>query len=261
MKKMNKEKILSYIYLHSILPQLEEIVEFDETAKDIIRNWNASFQFDVNNGPKVVLIFKEGKLGVKREKISFPTVSFWFPNFRSLNKMMEGKSVVPPWWGFWHIPLLKKFDNLTKKIESYLRPTDEFLKNEENLKFNLKIALYSLLWGIKAVAENDASFKVKRAMATISRFQNYTFQLEILPDGPYGYISVSDGKLLPSKGRYQSPTAILQVKDVEVAKKMFKQELDFMIALGTGDLRIIGLISFVEAISIVMEKLSEYLPK
>lgn len=258
---MDKEKILSYLYLHSILPLLEEIVEFDETAKQIVRDWKSSFQFDVHNGPKVSLRFAEGKLEVKREKGFLPTVAFWFPNFSSLNRMIEGKKVIPPWKGVWHFSLLKKFDSLTKRIEYYLRPEEKLLQQEENLKFHLKLTLWSMLWGIKIVAENDDSFKIKRALSVIHRFPSSVFQIEILPEGPNGYLMVADGKIMPYKGKHPSPTSIFQIKDINIARQMFQRELDFMVGLGTLDLRIIGLIPFAEAISIIMDRLSEYIPK
>jgi hypothetical protein len=259
--KMEKEIILANIYLHSILPLLEDIVEVDKEAQNLIKDWNCSIQFDVSGGPKASLIFKDGKLKAKREKIANPTIAFWFPNVVSLNKMFGEKKVIPPWKGFWHIGILKKFDRLTSKIESYLKPEEEFLKIEENLRFNLKLTLNTLIWSIKAVGENSKDFKVQRAMKVISKFQNKAFQVEILPDGPFAHILIGDGKLFPAKEKHSSPSAILQVRDINVAKKMFAEELDFMVALGTGELKIIGLIPFAEAISIIMEELPKYLPK
>ncbi|MBT9145392.1 MAG: hypothetical protein DDT40_01783 [candidate division WS2 bacterium] len=258
---MNKEKIKSYLYLHAILPQLEEILEFDEEAGDIAKNWNASIRLGVKSGPRVSLIFKNGRLGIKREKAPMPTVGLFFLKHSSLNKMFEGKQIIPlVWKGFWCLSLLKGFSRLTKKMERYLRPDEEFLKTEENLKFYLKVTLYTLLWGIKVVGENDGSFKIKRANATISRFPSGVFQVEILPDGPCGYITMADGKFLPSKGKHPSPTSTFQIKNASIAYKMFQGEIDFMVGLGTMDLRIVGLVSFAEAMSIIMEKLMEYLP-
>lgn len=256
-----KELILSYIYLHSILPLLEEIVEFDREAKEIVKGWNCSIQFDTSGGPKLSLVFKDGKLQIKREKVANPTIAFWFPNTSSLNRMFSEKKIIPPWKGFWKIGLLKKFDKLTSKIEYYLRPSEDFLKEEENLKFNLKLTLYTLIWAIKAVGENDENFKVQRAMKVISKFQNKAFQIEVLPDGPFAHLFISDGKIFPSKGKHPSPSAILKVKDINVCKKMFAEELDFMVALGTEELKIVGLIPFAEAVSIVMGEVSKYLPK
>lgn len=257
----HNDLILSHIYLTGVIPLLEEIVQFDKEAQEMVKNWNCSIQFDVSGGPKSTLIFKNGKLEVKRDKIFFPTVAFWFPSPLSLNKMIEGKQVIPPWKGFWHLLLLKKFDRLTKKIEHYLKADENFLKNEEIFKFNLKLKFYTLLWGIKTIADNENSFKVKRAKTIISRFSGSVFQAEILPDGPCGFITIQDEKLTPHKGKHSSPTSILKIKDTSVAKKMFDEELDFSIALGTQDIRLVGHIQLGEAISILMEELSEYLPK
>lgn len=258
----HNDLILSYLYLHCILPNLEEIIEFDKDAKEITKNWNCSVQFDVSGGPKVALLFKDGKMQVKREKIFLPSVGMWFPSSPSANKMFEGKFALPLiWMGFWRIGLLKNFISLTKKIELYLRANPALLKNEEIFKFNLKLKFYTLLWGIKTIADNENSFKVKRAKAVISRFSGSVFQVEILPDGPYGFITIQEGKLTPHKGKHPSPTSILKIKDMSVAKKMFDEELDFSIALGCQDIRLVGHIQLGEAISILMEELSEYLPK
>ncbi len=260
---MDKDLILSYIYLTAILPNLEDIVQFDNEAQKIIRKWHCSILFDVSGGPKTTLFFKDEKLEVRREKVAFPTVAFWFSKPQSLNKMFEGKTVIPLIWkGFWHVGILKNFIALTKKIEPYMKPKDkEFFKKEENLKFYLTLMLNTMMWGIKVVGESDDTFKVKRAMKVISRYQNQAFQVEILPDGPNGHITISNGSILPSRGKHPNPTAILQVKDPEIAYKMFNNELDFMVSLGNCDLRIIGLVPFAEAISILMAKLTEYLPE
>jgi hypothetical protein len=258
---MDKEKVKSYLYLHAILPQLEEIVEFDKEAKNTIKNWNASIQLGVKGGPRVSLIFKNGRLEIEREKTLLPTVGLFFLKHSSLNKMFEDKQVIPVIWkGFWCLSLLKGFSKLTKKMEPYLKPSKEFLKTEENLKFYLKVTLYTLLWGIKVVGENDSSFKIKRAGSTISQFPSGVFQVEILPDGPCGYIAMSDGKFLPSKGKHPSPTSTFQIKDKNIAYKMFQGDLDFMVGLGTTDIRIIGAVKFAEAVAVLMEKLVEYLP-
>ena len=57
---MKDPKVLSCIYLHAVLPLLEEIVQHDRQAQELVKGWKCSIMFHVSEGPAATLKFRDG---------------------------------------------------------------------------------------------------------------------------------------------------------------------------------------------------------
>ncbi|MEW6200729.1 MAG: SCP2 sterol-binding domain-containing protein [bacterium] len=251
---MKDELTLAHLNLHAVLPLLEEVVEFDSEAARIVKGWNYSIRFAVSGGPMTFLQFGNGKLKVERGKGAFPSVGFWFTSPQKLNLMFAGKGMPILWTGFWNIGVLKGFPALAKRLEYYMRPTDEMLKDKEVFDLYIKLSLYAMTSGIKAVGENDPEIK-----PLMAKTRSGAVQFEVMPDGPAAYVSLCNGRLEAGKGRIEKPNCFMKFKNSEILCQLIKGELDAFAALARCDITISGFIPLVDTFNAALDRVGVYL--
>jgi len=252
-----KDIVLSNIYLKAVLPLLEDIVRFDEEAKKLTAGWKCSIMFHVGNGgPATTLVFRNGNCEALRKKVTLPSIAMYFSQPSSVNRMFEGENVMPIiWTGLWHPIVLKNFIALTKRIEYYMDPADEVVKDPAAFPKIVELMLYAAVHGACQVAEHDSHVKTIAGSTPEA-----TLQIRILPDGPAAGITKSGGTFTAFKGEAgDEPDAVMEIKDIELAYALFKGEVDAMAALGCCDIRIKGLVPFVDNVNAFLDRLGVYL--
>ncbi|MFH1537520.1 MAG: hypothetical protein ABIH66_01080 [bacterium] len=253
---MKNPLTLATLNLHAILPLLEEIVGFDEEAAKIIKGWNASLRFSVSGGPAATLKFRNGKLKTTPDKNGIPSVGFWFSSPEKLNNMFEGKGIPVLWTGFWHIGILKGFMALTKRLEYYMKNEnpDQLLSDRKIFDFYIKLSLYTIVRGVKAVAENDPEVR-----PLFEKARDGTVQIEVLPDGPTVHATLRGGKVEAGIGPAEKANCYMRFRNSDVAYRLIKGELDSFAALGSCDLIVDGFVPLVDTLDIALEHLGRYL--
>jgi hypothetical protein len=256
---MDKEMVLSGIYLRAVLPLLEEVVRHDTVASELVKKWKCSVMLHVGGGPAVTLKFEGGKCEAVRERVSMPTVALYFGSAAKLNAMFAGKNVIPlPWMGFWHLGILKNFTSLSKRLDFYMKPSQELLANPEHAAFIVRLMIYAALCGAKEIAENDDHMKKTIVPAT----PDGTLQVEVMNGGPKAWLVKKGASFTTGKGNAPGVVdAFMEIKDVALAYQIFTGGADVMAALGAGDIRIRGLIPLVDNINALLDELSKYLNK
>ncbi len=254
---LNSEQVLSRIYLRAVLPLLEEVVGYDDVAKEMVKSWKCSIMLHQAGGPATTLVFRNGKCDALRRSITIPSIALYLTEPAKLNAMFQGQNVIPiPWMGFWHVGILAKFTELTKRLEYYMQPTDEVLSDKANYAFIVKLMLYAAVFGACEVANHDdhvASLSQNTAEGVL--------QIKILPDGPAAYIKKTGGVFSAAKGEAPGAAdAYMDIEGVQLAYELFSGQTDAMAALGLTDIRIRGLIPFVDNVNAFLDRLSVLLP-
>jgi len=254
---MDREQIMARLHLHAVLPVLAKVVGFDEEARDIVKDWNATIQFSFLGGPSVQLKFDHGACRAYRQPAARADLSFWFPSAALLNAMFTGKGITLPLIkGFWNVKLLKGFMALSKRLEFYLKEQDGKELSGEMLKKVLDAKLSVATWGTAVLAEYDPSVK---SMADHMPAGG-TVNLVIEPDGPnFFFKKTSAGSFLAGDGEMKDPTSILKFSSPEIAAKLVNGDLDIMAALGMRDVVIRGYLLMVDDMSAIMNKIDGYL--
>ena len=254
---MEKDLISAGIFLRALLPLLEKICSFDEEAKEIIKGWNLSLMLHFP-GEGTTLFFKDGRLKVRREKVLLPSIALYFTSPAKVVKMMFGEKVIPlPWWGIWRISVLKNFEPLAKKIEKYLQADEEFIKDEKNLRFVVSLYLNLILYGVKEVGEKE-----EKADKIISNTPDGVLQINVLPDGPYGYLQIREGRIYPGEGKWEGKVnAFMEFASLKAAYELFTRRLDGSAGIGLLKIRVRGNIPLVEVLDEILGKLPKYLPE
>lgn len=247
---------LSHIYLHAVLPLLQEIIKHDEQAQELVKEWDCSVMFHVGGGPAVTLKFYEGSCEVIPTTIRRPTIALWFRTVGKLNSFFEGVTVIPMVWkGIWHPLILKNFVALMKRLDYYMKNQREVAKDPAKLPLLTSLLIYTAVYGVKAVAERDRYAKEN----IIPAMPDGVVQLAVQEGGPKVYLIKNGEDIQVGKGAPpQSPDAMMEVRNINLAFQLFTGNMDALAAVGSGDIRICGLIPLVDGLNALLERLAKY---
>lgn len=252
---MVDQNVLARLHLSAVLQNLEEVVKYDAEAKAIAKDWNHTMQFSCPGDISSYIEFANGNAFVIPGKVAVPGVALWFPTAAMLNNMFIGKgfSLPVPWMGVRKISLLKGFTALSKRMEFYLKPSEETLANRAHFEFHVRCLLNTVVFGLKAVGENDPKVSdiVTSARDGIAEFR--------VKDGPAAHVVIDKGRLFPKKGPANHPNMVMELKDFETAFGLFTGKLDAMALMGSCALTMSGFIPIGDKLNAALDRLSVYL--
>ena len=247
--------IKACLNLYAVLKNLEDLIAFDPETAATVKEWDISIQFSVLAGPKAWISFKDGSCRVERGEKSDPTVRLFFVGSAHLNKMMDGKGFPIPLKGFKNLGFLSKdFPKVTDRLEYFLKPTDALLADPAYLAMNTRLSLNTAAYAIREIGLHD---EVGKLLA--GRVPNGTVVMKILPDGPAVHIEFQNNDILPGKGEVNHPQACMLMKDMATANAFMNNKMDTFSAIATGAVEIRGQIPMLDALSLILDRIPEYL--
>ena len=223
---------------------------------DLARDWDVSIQFTVIGGPRARFILSRTvRCTAGRGKCASPSVILLFTSPAHVNRMFENKGNPIPVKGFTRLEFLTKdFPKLTARLEYYLKPTDELLKDKAYLEMNTRFTLNTAAFAARELALLDP---VGRMIS--SHMGHGVLQFEILPDGPAVYLDFSDDSIDVRKGKASRPMAIMGMKGVRVANDFLNGKLDAFTAIASGDVMIKGQMPMLDGIGLILDRVPLYL--
>ena len=252
-----KELVLARIHLRAVIPLLEDISEFDTTVGQIIKDWKMPIQFQLPGGEAATtLSFRQGKIVALRDKINASRITLTFSNAETLNAIFQGrskKSPRPNLTGLFHIKQLLKVDPLLKRIEYYMKPGQEILEDEKTFEQCVRLTLNALAFGVKEIGEHDPEMK-----PLAKNLPDGVVEIRVVA-GPAVHLAVNKGLFTPAKGRAEKPNAYLEFDDLQTAWDMVQGNLDQYAAIGSGKIKIRGLIPLIDGINPILDRLSIYM--
>jgi putative sterol carrier protein len=252
---MNSDLVKAHLNLYAVLVNLEDLAARDPEVKSMIKDWDVSMQFTVRNGPSTCVVFKNGRCEVKRGKYKKPSIKLYFFSPAHLNKMFDGKANPVLLKGFTKLGFLTKdFPKLTAKLEYYLKPTPELLKNKAYLDMNTRFTLYTAAFAVRELGMLDPVGKLNAA-----HIRNGTALLKVLPDGPAARVTFSDGDMNVQKGDAEKPMSMMLFKDLKAANDVLNQKLDGFTAIAGGEVMLRGQISMIDSMMMILDRVPVYL--
>lgn len=250
---MKDNKTLAYINLFAILGSIPTLCELSDEARELIKNDKVSIGFDVKGGPSGTLIFDSGNVkmveGITKCNIKLP-----FSSPEKFNGMIDGTVTPIPSKGFTKISfLLKKFIPLTDILSKYLRATDEDLKDE---KFARTSTL--LMFGVISEAMSQIGNHDKVGSFSASNIVDGTARLSI-GDDIEASVVCRDHKLHTIHGKADECTAYMAFSNLTDARAIFDGKLNAVAAVGLGIVRIGGMISMIDNLNRILDRVSFYL--
>jgi hypothetical protein len=249
------ELITAHLNLHAVLQNLEDLTAYDPEMAALAKAWDVSIQFDVFNGPKCHIIFKNGQCRVRRDLMTGPSVRLFFLSPAHLNRMMDGKGGPIPLKGFTRLPFLtKEFPKLTDRLEFYLKPTPERLADDAYLLMNTRLTMNTAAFAVRELAALDPVAKL-----VAGRIRDGAVLLKVLPDGPAVHIKFERGYVIPAKGETAAPMACMFMRDLKTANAFLNGKLDIFSAIAADDISIRGQTPMLDALGLVLDRIPIYL--
>ncbi len=251
---MKSQLTKAYINLHSILRCLTQLCILDKMASDLIRERNLVIQFAVKNGPSARLIFHDGVCSFE-QGTGACDIKLYFSSPEHLNNMMDSKANPIILKGFTKLGFLKDdFVRLLKRVEYYLKPTEELLQSSEYHLINTILTFYVAFHSLAEVGMHDPIGKEVMQKARTGVF--------------FASIANTDvgTRLRLSKGRIESvletgslPEFEFRFSSVEKANDLLRGKADFLTAIGMGDVHMEGFIPMMQTVEHLLPLVSSYL--
>lgn len=252
---MSYDLVKANLNLYAVLRNLEDLPTLDTEVAGMIRDWDISIQFSVMNGPAGYVEFSGGKCRFGEGKHPSPKVKLFFTSPAHFNKMMDGDGSPIPLKGFTKLGfLMKDFPKVTDRLEHYLKPDEEKLKDEQYRKINTIFTLNTAAFGVKEIALNDKMGKVNAG-----HIREGSLMIEVLPEGPAASVTFNNGSISVKKERTDKPMAIMQFKDLKAANDLLNNISDPFTAAAGGDVLLRGHISMIEATNLILDRIPTYL--
>ncbi|NMA48796.1 MAG: hypothetical protein GX947_03365 [Tissierellia bacterium] len=246
---------MACINLHSVLRNLEDLCELDDDAKELIKGKNITILFSAKGVPEATLSFKDGKCIMQKGKHQPYDMKLYFTSADHFNKMIEGKANPIPVKGLSKINFLKnEFISLTNRLEYYLKPTEEQLKDPDYSKINTILTAYTAFFALSEIGNNDKIGKLNA-----SRIPDGTIAISVLNGGPTISLIASGGKLTTKKGLETNARANMSFDCLETANGILNGSIDSYTCIGDGRLSIKGYIPMVDNMNKLLAQVPAYL--
>lgn len=247
-------RTLAYINLYAVLGSLESLCELDPEAKKIVsRQKPVSVGFEVKDGPSATLVFGRGRC-VLKEGCADCTIKLPFSSCEKFNGLIDGTVTPIPRKGFLHLGfLLKDFVKLTDILTRYLKASPEDLADPEFKKKSTILMFYVIVSALSQIGNEDP---IGRFSA--SNIVDGVIQLSI-HGGPCAGIRVRSHHMETVKRRPKNPRALMEFGSMELARDLFDGRVNSVACVGAGDIRMGGMISMVDNVNRLLDRVSLYL--
>ncbi len=243
------------LYLHGIMPLMEDISELDPVSGEAISKQDLILQFEIWKGPCAYLVIKDGRIRYFQGKSSRCDVRLFFPSAQWFNRMFAGENVMPIILkGFTRLPfLLKRFGILSKRLEYFMEGEAKHADDPETVGKRVRLGLHALLCGMAVVAQHDPDME-----SSARETPDGTLLIRVLPGGPSGFFSRSSGmgshRFHAAMGKPEArPNAVMEIIGVDAARRLIDAELNVVCAVCMArEIRIAGNLALIDKAGIFM---------
>ena len=253
---MTDARTLAYINMYAVIATLETLCELDDKAKEIISKLEnpVSLAFDVKDGPSATLTFSKKGCRMEDGVNSKCDIKIPVSSCDKFNKIIDGVVTPIPTKGLTKINfLLKTFTALTDRLTEVMRPSAEALKDPDFFRLNTLCTFYTVSVAISQIANQDAIGKF-----SASNIVDGDVQISI-KDTVYATLRVKDHHLITIKQASDKPRAIMEFCDLELANALFAGTVNSIDHVGNGNITIRGLISMVDNVNRILDRVALYL--
>lgn len=251
---MKNPVTLARCNLFAVLGAIPHLLRIDPDAAALVAGKNVRIGFAIKNGPRATLAFSDGTAEMIKGTDSC-SIKLWFPSAEKFNAMIDGTASPIPVSGFHHIGfLLGPFTKLTDLLSAYLRPAPKKLDDPVFFERSTTLMLYVIGRAIVQVGNHD---EVGRFSA--SNITDGKIKLGIGEDLSVA-IHCEDHRLMfnqsPSRDRV---TSQMVFDSLQTARDLFDGRINAIAAVGMGQVRISGMISQVDNVNRILDRVAIYL--
>lgn len=250
---MKDATTLAYINLYGILGALPTLTELSAEARTILGNTVRTLSITVKNGPAATMTFNSGRC-VMRAETGDADIRLSFATPEKFNGMIDGTVTPIPARGLLYTPfLIGKFKRLTDLLSRYLQPSTADMENAEFARIST-----TLLFGVIGRAVCQIGNHDKVGMASASYIQDGIIRMSI-EGGPAASITATDHTLTYSRRAPEKYLSYMSFASMETARALFDGKINSVAAIGTGGVRVGGMISQIDNINRIMDRVALYI--
>ena len=247
------ELVLARCNLFGVLGAIPTLLELDAEAKRLVEGKTILVGFAVKGGPRATLSIANGAAEL-REGIEGCSIKLYFSSCKKFNDMINGKGNPLPVSGFWHLGfLLGGFSKLTDILSAYLRPEPKKLEDPVFFERSTVLMLHVIAGAVAEVGNYDNIGK---------------FSASNIVDGVIR-LSIGDALSVGVRAEGHRLTAIhsdpgegfseMRFDSLVTARDLFDGKINAVAAVGMGKVRIGGMISQVDNVNRILDRVSLYL--
>lgn len=254
MQNLMDAKTLAYINMYAILGTLENLCQIVPEASELLKGKKpVSIGFEVKDGPSATLYFKNGKCRME-QGCGACDVKLPFSSCEKFNGLIDGTVTPIPSKGFTHIGfLLKQFVGLTDILTKYLRASEEDLKDPVFFSRSTELMLYTIGVAIAQIGNNDEIGKF-----SASHIADGSVYIGI-KNGPAVELVCKDHRLVTVKKSPEKYRAAMVFESIEIARALFDGNVNALACIGTGKIEMHGLVSMLDNINRILDRVALYL--
>lgn len=250
---MKDEKVLAYCNLFGVLGAIPTLLDTVPEAREAVGNKKISIGFLVKGGPRGTLSIENGRAEM-REGTQKCSIKLYFPSCKKFNDMIDGKGSPLPISGFHHIGfLLGGFTKLTDILSAYLRPEPAKLADSTFFERSTVLMLHVIAGAVAEVGNHD---KVGRFSA--SNIVDGVIKLTIGDAYRVG-VRAEDHRLTAIHTDPGEGFSEMQFDSLTTARDLFDGRINAVAAVGMGKVRIGGMISQVDNVNRILDRVAIYL--
>ena len=250
---MKDATTLSYINLYAILGAIPRLVELDDEAASLIRGKNISIAFVVKDGAKAALRFKDGKC-VFTENTDGCDIVIPFKTPEKFNGMIDGTVTPIPSKGLTKVKfLLGEFTQLTNILSKYLKATEDDLKDDSFFEKSTKLMLRVIGGAAAQIGNHDRIGKCSAGYIV-----DGIIKLAI-KDCDAVYIKAENHCLTALGATSEKPMSSMEFGNIRLARDLFDGKVNAVVCVGQGQIRINGMISQIDNLNRMLDRVAVYL--
>lgn len=251
---MTDAKTLAYINMYAILGTLENLCELDPKASALVADIKPiTVGFVVNDGPSATITFKNGRCRME-QGCTECDIKLPFSSCEKFNGLINGTVTPIPSKGFIHIKfLLNTFIKLTDILTSYLRPSEEDLKDNEFFNISTSLLFYAISVAISQIGNYD-----KIGKFSAEHIVDGDIMMSI-KDGPKATIRAKNGHLVTLKKAPEEPRAIMEFGSMKLANQLFNGQVNAIAQIGEGNITMNGMINMLDNMNRILDRVGLYL--
>ena len=247
------QRTLAWINLYGILGALEELCAMDEEARALVADRDVAVGFRVAGGPRATLRFAGGRCTLE-EGDEHCDIRLPFASPEKFNGMIDGTVTPIPTKGLTKVKfLLGPFTKLTDRLTRYLRASEQDLQDPEFFRRSTTLMFFVIAEALSQIGNRD---RIGRASAANMPDGVVCLRIE---GGPAAAIGVRNHVLRTVKRAPEKPMATMSFGSMEIARELFDGKRNAMASLGTGEIRVQGLMPLLDNVNRILDRVALYL--
>lgn len=253
---MTDNLIKAHLYLHAVLPQLEEVVRVDAAAQAVVADWRSSIALRVAGGPGIRLEAAEGRLRAVRRGRGLPSLGLLLASPAAAVRMFEAGGATPlPWMGAWRAPLIAGLRALSGRLQYYLKTDRARLESDGAFAAAVLIRLAVLVHAIAVLTE---CWEEGRRIAADGAGDG-VIAVGVAGADPLQLSGAGGGRLAVARSSGRHANVAVEFADPDAAFGILSGSADLWTAIGTGEVRLRGHLLLLDPILQLMARVRSFL--